>query len=94
MIKDEEFKTLVNIVMNKPEYISYVLKFIQAGMLFIKPETLDNSGSYDQQKNAILSMNLGVEEDKVSRALEQSEGDMQIAIRFLFQSKYDTKLEF
>ncbi|VVU95574.1 hypothetical protein CPAV1605_1326 [seawater metagenome] len=93
LVKDPEFNTLVNIVLNKPDYITYALKFIQSGMIFLQPDEPEDERNYSEQLSTIKNLNLGIEDNHIERALDLSSGDIQIAIRFLYQSQFDEKLK-
>lgn len=92
LTKDQDFNTLISIILNKPDYIAYALKFVQTGMIFNKPEDNETTSSYQEEFDTIKKLNLAVEEDKIKQALEISKGDIQMSIRYMFQSKYDKKL--
>jgi hypothetical protein len=93
LIKDDQFKILINIILNKPEYISYALTFVQSGMLFFKPEqTDDESNDYSEQLATLKELNICDDDEKMIKIIELASGDLQIAIRFLFQSQHDDKL--
>lgn len=95
LIKDENFKTLVNIIINKPEYLTYALKFVQSGMIFKKPNYTEEelaSINFDSELEVLKNMNIEDDVEKLKKALEISSGDIQIAIRYLFLSQYDDSM--
>lgn len=90
LIKDSEFNTLINIILNKPEYLNYALKFVQSGMIFNRPESFENNqDEFKSQVETLYNLNLSIDKEKISKALQISNGDLQIAIRYLYQSKFD-----
>ena len=95
LIKDEKFKILIDIVLNKPEYISYALKFVQSGMIFMKPDNdiPNQPNDYSSQFKILKELNICNDENKLHKVLEIAKGDLQIAIRFLFQDDIDERVE-
>ena len=73
-------------------YIAYALKFVQAGMIFNKPQDDPTESNYEEQLETIKNLDLSIEDNKIKEALEISKGDIQMSIRYMFQSKYDQKL--
>jgi len=92
LMKDNQFNTLVDVLMNKPEYLDYALKFVQSGMIFLKPENDNQDNDYSFQQEEIHKMGI-FDEAKIGKALEMSCGDIQMSIRLLFQNKYDTDIK-
>jgi len=88
---DPEFKTLINIVLNKPDYLNYALKFVQSGMIFNRPNSTDQHSNqdYNSQLEVLESLNLTSDQEKLKKALTISMGDIQIAIRYIYQSQFD-----
>ena len=90
LTSDPEFKTLVNIIFNKPEYLSYALKFVQSGMIFNRPDNIVNTDTnYIIELNELKQLNIIDDEEKLKKALAISMGDIQIAIRYIYQSQFD-----
>ena len=91
LVKDQNFQVLVDIIINKPEYLTYALKFVQSGMIFQKPNLTEeeNSKDFSKELDVLKSMNIENDEEKLKKVLVMSSGDIQIAVRYLFLSKYD-----
>ena len=64
-------------------------------MIFKKPsyteEELENM-NLDSELEVLKTMNIDQNVEKLKKALEISAGDIQIAIRYLFLSKYDDSM--
>jgi hypothetical protein len=87
---DTDFKILINILFNKPEYLSYALKFVQSGMIFNRPDKIESSDTnYLTELNELKKLNIIDDEEKLKKALAISMGDIQIAIRYIYQSQFD-----
>ena len=82
-------------MINKPEYISYALKFVQSGMIFMKPDNdiPNQPNDYSSQFKILKELNISNDENKLHKVLEIAKGDLQIAIRFLFQDDIDERVE-
>lgn len=94
--QDPEFTTLINIVLNKPEYLNYALKFVQSGMVFNRPtpESEEASGNnYTSEFETLRSLNIVEDAKKITKALDIANGDIQMAIRYMYMSKFDENYE-
>ena len=91
-MKDDKFNTLIDILLNKPEYLDYALKFVQSGMIFLKPNNDNQDQDYSDQFREISKIGI-FDEEKIKKALEMSSGDIQMSIRLLFQNKYDNDIK-
>lgn len=93
--QDPKFITLIDIIINKPEYLNYALKFVQSGMIFNRTNNLEESSNKDYSSQFEILKNLKIQEDtqKISRALDVAEGDIQMAIRYMFMSNFDENFE-
>ena len=93
--QDPKFITLIDIIINKPEYLNYALKFVQSGMIFNRTNNLEESSNKDYSSQFEILKNLKIQEDtqKISRALNVAEGDIQMAIRYMFMSNFDENFE-
>ena len=90
--QDSDFNTLINIVLNKPEYLNYALKFVQSGMIFNRPNAEDSgesSNDYSTEFKILSDLNIIQDAEKINNALKFTNGDMQMAIRYIFMSKLD-----
>ena len=94
--QDPEFTTLINIVLNKPEYLNYALKFVQSGMVFNRPtpESEEATGNdYTSEFETLKSLNIVEDAKKITKALDIANGDIQMAIRYMYMSKFDENYE-
>ena len=92
LIKDQNFQVLVDIIINKPEYLTYALKFVQSGMIFQKPNLTEEeteAQDFSNELEVLKSMDIESDEEKLKKVIALSSGDIQIAVRYLFLSKYD-----
>ena len=94
--QDPEFTTLINIVLNKPEYLNYALKFVQSGMVFNRPTPESEEAScndYTSEFETLKSLNIVEDAKKITKALDIANGDIQMAIRYMYMSKFDENYE-
>ena len=94
--QDSDFNILINIILNKPEYLNYALKFVQSGMIFNRPksdDSIESTSDYSTELDVIKNLNIIQDTDKINKALNFTNGDIQMAIRYIFMSKFDENYE-
>ena len=64
-------------------------------MIFLKPDddSENQTDNYTSQFEILKELNICDDESKLNKVLELSKGDLQIAIRFLFQNEIDERVE-
>lgn len=88
---ESDFKTLLRIYINNPDMFKTFASYVSSGTVistaFVKPE---EEQDYSEQKNAIMELNLGVDEELIDKALIRFNGHINLSLRFILT--YDSML--
>ena len=88
---ESDFKTLLRIYINNPDMFKTFASYVSSGTVIstaiVKP---DEEQDYSEQKDAIMGLNLGVDEELIDKALNRFNGHINLSLRFILT--YDSML--
>ena len=81
---ETDFKTLLKIYINNPEVFKTFASYISSGNVISTALSKPTEGAdFEEQKQAIIDLNLGVEEELIDKALNKFNGHINLSLRFI-----------
>ena len=88
---ESDFKTLLRIYINNPDMFKTFASYVSSGTVIstaiVKP---DEEQDYSEQKDIIMGLNLGINEELIDKALNRFNGHINLSLRFILT--YDSML--